>query len=174
MVKNISNTKYVKVELSKLTAVQLVQIYNAISDWSVKKFRDKVTAESRVQSALDSAGKVVREDVKTGSLFVTDAKSPRAKKSRAAAFADTDIIKCLVEENPKREGTRSHYRFARLLKKDTMTVAEYIGWCEQDVPVSELLHARERRHYVQREARKISRADLIWDTSKNFVKISKR
>lgn len=66
------------------------------------------------------------------------AKKPAAAKKKAPAkaktvgrakFSDDAKIKLLVKENPRREGTEAHARFAKF--KDGMTVGEFIKACER-------------------------------------------
>jgi hypothetical protein len=57
------------------------------------------------------------------------APAKKAAPPARAKYSDTAKIKLLVKENPRREGTEAHARFAKF--KDGMTVGDFIKACER-------------------------------------------
>jgi len=75
------------------------------------------------------------------------AKAPKAtpKRGRAAKYPDDAKITLLAKENPKREGSKAHKKFA--LYETGMTVGEFI-------------------------AKGGNLADVAWDARKNFISVA--
>jgi hypothetical protein len=109
---------------------QMTEIYNVIADKPVKTFKSQ-------KEAADSILRAVR--VAKG--------TPVSRPGRKPEYGDDDLIATVVKENPKKEGTKAHERFA--LYKKGMTVAEFI-------------------------AAGGNRADLAWDVEHEFITIRRK
>lgn len=113
---------------------EMKDIYTAITN-EPKSFRSQ-------KEAVDS----IREAVKR-TLESPSAHAVAARPGRRPEYADHDVVSSVVEENPKKQGSAAHDRFA-LYRKD-MTVGEYI-------------------------AAGGIRADLVWDVEHKFITIRRR
>jgi len=107
--------------LETFSTSDLESIYNANSPTPVKKFQDRATALARTWKAVCAA------IASTNPVEATPSRSPtkvavEAKKAASSAgrprgttqFAGKTIV-ALVEENPRRAGTKGHASFAILL-----------------------------------------------------------
>jgi len=119
-------------DLQNKSLRELTEIYNRekpADAGAVWRFASKAAAVRRIAA------------VRGGEDAVTHQKRGRGPDAK---HADDQIVRLLVEENPKKVGSKSHARFA--LYRDGMSVGDF-------------LKAGGRR------------ADLIWDQRKGFVKI---
>ncbi len=96
-------------EIKTASTKALVETYNNITGKSIKKFRDRITAERQVAVAL--AGVEVKIPKKT---------NPTGKR----ASYESRTIEVLVKENPKKEGSRAYKKFAVLMKMHGKSIAE--------------------------------------------------
>ena len=107
-------------EIKAAPTRKLVEVYNAATKKSIKKFADRKTAETRTAEALGLI------EAKTAEKPVKATKEPKVSKA-AGKRSDYEhrIINVLVKENPKRDGSRAHKKFAILMEHDGKTVGEY-------------------------------------------------
>lgn len=148
------------VDLSKVPTATLVTLYNTIRpEKPIKKFADRETAETRMKGVLEVLAKPgeapvasATDDTTTEGDMATKTKGKRvAKKAttsegsvgRTSAFSGK-VIRKLVDENPRREGTFGYASFA--LIKNGMTYEKFI-------------EAGGRRQ------------DLAWDIEHKYVKL---
>lgn len=89
---------------------QLADIYHALSGKPVKRFKSQQEAIEKILGAVKRS---------KGGTATT-----QARPGRKPEYADDDLIESIVAENPKKEGTKAHERFA--LYKKGMSVAEFI------------------------------------------------
>jgi hypothetical protein len=167
----------IKIERTKTAT--LVELYNAISERPVKKFKDRPTAELRLRKALEDQDLVLSattggaepvasvvemaDEVGGGAIYIV-----RASEAPAPATDATRVITLLVP-NAKRmryRGERSDAALRYDQYKDGMTVAEYIAAVEK-------LYTTNKRFKAKKElATRRARADLIHDEAKGFIRIS--
>lgn len=127
----------------------LVEVFNGLTGLSVARFADRMSGVKRLMAALPEVAKPVEpqpEEKKTVSEHEKEI-APTKRRGRApgnAPFAETDTIS-LLSENPKKPGSKTFERFAKL--QDGMTVAE----------------AR---------ALGFSTHDLVWDSDHKFISIA--
>jgi hypothetical protein len=91
-----------------LTVGQMVTVYNALEEKPITKFENKTKGATRLFSAIL-------------------AKFPKVKKEKAPGTRAQNrekVIRILVSDNPRREGTAGYRSFA--LIKDGMTVGAYL------------------------------------------------
>lgn len=170
------------VSVASLTLIQMAAVYNAAGENKVKKFADREAATRRTQRALDdqnltivtALGKIDPKraivvgpglvlahpaDLTASNTNLTrpvrnNQKRPSGAPMTKRLFADAEVIRAVVDKNPKRGATA--LRFQLLLDKGTMTVGEYLDACV----VLEGENARERYGY---------RVDISWDVEHGFT-----
>jgi hypothetical protein len=98
-----NNVDYSEGSLAELSLKQLGELYNQLAETPIKAFKDKPTGIKRVWEKLQA-------------LPTTTKKRSRNR------FQDSDVIRILVAENPKRQNTKAHAKFAAI--KDGMTIAQ--------------------------------------------------
>ncbi len=104
-------------DLEDYTISGLVDTYNNFSKEPVKKFPSKANGSQRLYgllTELTKEGQAVRKDT----IVDTTPPTPSTRTKR------NQIIKLLVSENPKTQGSASFKRFAKY--KDGMSVQEFI------------------------------------------------
>lgn len=100
--------------ITKAAAIDLIEQLDA--EYVGKSFKTKADAVACLESLLKAHKKIVDED---GQL----ADAP----TRSDAVPTEASVTLMVTENPKREGTQSHARFA--LYKKAKTVGDYLDAC---------------------------------------------
>jgi hypothetical protein len=120
------------------TGPTLVDVYNAVTGLRVGKFESNEVGRRRLLTQLDRYARDGEPSDGTP--------EPKAKRGRAAKFADSDVIRLLVKNNPKKKGSAAYNLFE--LYEDGMT-------CEQ------FLNAGG------------TRACFSWDTIHGFINIEK-
>jgi hypothetical protein len=148
------------VDITKVPTATLVTLYNIIRpERPIKKFADRETAEQRMKGVLEVLAKPGEAPAASATTeetegdMATKTKTKRAAKKatatdgngagRPSAFSGK-VIRKLVDENPRREGTFGYASFA--LIKNGMTYEKYI-------------EAGGRRQ------------DLAWDIERKYVKL---
>ncbi len=101
-------------EIKKASTSQLVTLYNTLTGKTIKKFRDRKTAE-------EQTWKVLRE------TFPVEPKKVKPKPESKRDSYESRIIRVLIESNPKRPGTRAFDKFDLLMKMNGRTIREYKG-----------------------------------------------
>ena len=132
---------------TNVTSRLLVDAYNEISEKPVKKFSDSKTAAKRFMSAIadihvsstpfDAPKNAVRESIALLAKNLTK----KVSKPRGA-FAGKKI-KCLIDTNPRKEGTRGWNNFSLFLGHGTISYEEFVelaaghgstkGGCREDL-----------------------------------------
>jgi hypothetical protein len=143
-----------KTQIAELTIAQTTELYNQLvaEDRQVRKFPNKAEAHKRLAVALRQARKIVVATETGPGLADQPETQPRTE------LTDDCRITLLVEENPKRVGSKTHARFA--LYKTGMTVGQFLDACvAHDGPT-----ARPRHRYL---------ADLHWDRDHQFLTVEK-
>jgi len=97
-------------ELKEMTLRQLVELYNAETGSSLKKFKDKPTAVARI------------EKHRKENPVVEETKNVKVGRTK---HHDTDIILTHGVENPKRPGTKAHKNYQTCLDFVGSTVKEF-------------------------------------------------
>ena len=136
-----------------VTSKLLVNAYNEIADKPVNKFSDSKTAAKRFMSAIadihvsstpfDASKKTPQVEALPGMtpLGIKPKAEPKVSKPRGA-FAGKKI-KCLIDTNPRKEGTRGWNNFSLFLGHGTISYEEFVelaaghgstkGGCREDL-----------------------------------------
>ena len=136
-----------------VTSKLLVNAYNEIADKPVNKFSDSKTAAKRFMSAIadihvsstpfDATKKTPQVEALPGMtpLGIKPKAEPKVSKPRGA-FAGKKI-KCLIDTNPRKEGTRGWNNFSLFLGHGTISYEEFVelaaghgstkGGCREDL-----------------------------------------
>jgi len=114
----------------------LVEVYNNNSDKPVKKFADNRTGAERIlklardihieSTPFDYADKPAPADRGAAALWNT---TMGKKKKPRGAFAGKKI-KCLVDVNPRKEGTRGWKNFSLFLENGTISYEDFVKLAE--------------------------------------------
>ena len=133
-----------------VTSKLLVNAYNEIADKPVNKFSDSKTAAKRFMSAIadihvsstpfDASKKTTQVEALPG-MTPLGIKPKKVSKPRGA-FAGKKI-KCLIDTNPRKEGTRGWNNFSLFLGHGTISYEEFVelaaghgstkGGCREDL-----------------------------------------
>jgi hypothetical protein len=97
-------------EIKSATTTELVEYYNKITGKSIKKFSSRAAGETQVL-------KLVKESS-------TANKKAVVKDSGKRAEYESRVIQVLSSQNPKREGSIAHKKFAVLQKMNGKTIGE--------------------------------------------------
>ncbi len=142
--------------LKDLSGKELRKIITSLEDkaeyGNPKDYEDKTIAFNHVMAAIKSKQYTVEEALGVlsgngkgaGKAAAKSVKKVGAGRRSAANFDGNARIKLLVKENPKREGSKTHERFA--LYKNGMKVSEALE-------------------------KGLTREDLDWDTKHDFISI---
>tara|TARA_R110002153_G_scaffold23518_7_gene76115 strand:+ start:1216 stop:1806 length:591 start_codon:yes stop_codon:yes gene_type:complete len=123
-----------------VTGPLLVNAYNEIADKPVKKFSDNKTAAKRFMDAIadihvtstrsdkeELAPLIFKPVEKTYDAFGRQAKKNNPKSR--GSFAGKKI-KCLIDTNPRKEGTRGWNNFSLFLGHGTISYEEFVELAE--------------------------------------------
>lgn len=138
--------------LATFTTGDLIKIYNANSDKPVKKFQDRDTALARTWKAVCAAiasTEAVEATSRSPAKVAVAAKKAASGAGRprgTTQFAGKTLV-ALVEENPRRQGTKGHASFAILLGNP------------KGVPYEQYIEKGGRNN------------DLRWDLAKKWVAV---
>ena len=140
---------------TNVTSRLLVNAYNEIADKPVNKFSDSKTAAKRFMSAIADIHviKTPWDNSTLEALTADDVKVPKKTKTphgttirpstkARGAFAGKKI-KCLIDTNPRKEGTRGWNNFSLFLGHGTISYEEFVelaaghgstkGGCREDL-----------------------------------------
>jgi hypothetical protein len=133
---------------TNVTSRLLVDAYNEISEKPVKKFSDSKTAAKRFMSIISdihvSSTPFDEKAPQVEALPVMTPPSIKPKKvsKPRGAFAGKKI-KCLIDTNPRKEGTRGWNNFSLFLGHGTISYEEFVelaaghgstkGGCREDL-----------------------------------------
>lgn len=126
--KQFGALKYDREGLTGLSLVHLTQMYNKLAESPVKGFRDKPTAVDRVWALGKevAAPKAAVKPVRERQVKASGEKKERQQGARgSAAFPNDAKIIILTDTNPRREGSKTHFKFDLLMKYSKKTVGEF-------------------------------------------------
>ena len=103
-----------ELEDSAITLSDFAFIYNKYADKKIKKFADRKSAAKRLFNLLNE--KLIESDYSEMELYKEKVPVTKSKVSKPRGQFAGKMIRLLVDENPRKEGTHGHNSFNVIAK----------------------------------------------------------